>query len=193
VAYAERLKRSGDVAAYGIHWFTESEPQPAGPPPEIDGRVPLMPMSPAAPPPEDRFADNGDGTITDAATGLMWPKNGWRLDLLSAVSWDEAADRISGFRLAGHGDWRIPTIEEWLSLIDEKNRNPALVHPNPFVNIISHMPYWSATEYTYHSNGGHPPLEFFTVMLYTGNINHQKKSELAFVMPVRRAAGRQLP
>ncbi|MGD8368718.1 MAG: DUF1566 domain-containing protein [Desulfobacterales bacterium] len=190
VAYAERLKRSGALDTYGIHWFTEPEPEASGPLPEIGGRVRLLPLKAAAPLPEKRFQDNGDGTITDAATGLMWPKNGWRLDLLSALPWEEAVERIAAFRLAGHGDWRMPSLEEWLSLIDEKNRNPALVSPNPFVNIISHMPYWSATEYTYHAEGGQPPLECYTVMLYTGTVNHQKKSELAFVMPVRPVAGR---
>ena len=189
VAFAERLKRAGELDAYGIHWFTEPKPEPIETAPEAGGRVRLLPLKTAAPPAGERFEDNGDGTITDAATALMWPKNGWRLDLLSALPWDEAKQRIAGFRLAGHSDWRLPTIAEWLSLIDEENQNPALVEPNPFVNIISHMPYWSATEYTYHRDGGRgDPLEYYTVMLYTGSVNHQKKSEIAFMLPVRSVA-----
>lgn len=191
VAYAERLKKAGHVKAYGIHWFTEPEPE-NGPDTadRIGGRVLLRPMKIAKRPAGPRFVDNEDGTVTDTATGLMWPKNGWRLDLLSALPWEKAIEKIAGYRLAGHNDWRLPTLQEWLSLIDEKNRNPALVTPNPFVNIISHMPYWSATEYTYRKNDAPRPRESYIVMLYTGNVNHQKKSDYAFVMPVRSAARR---
>ena len=191
VAYAERLKAAGELRAYGIHWFAEPKAEPSGVPPDTGGRVRLLPLKKVAPAPEVRFVDNEDGTITDAATGLMWPKNGWRLDLLSALPWEEANTRIETFHLAGHADWRLPTIEEWLSLIDEENRNPALVEPNPFVNIISHMPYWSATEYAYHKDGSQrTTLEFYTVMLYTGSVNHQKKTEIAFMLPVRSVSDR---
>jgi hypothetical protein len=191
VAYAERLKAGGELRAFGIHWFSEPKAKPPDVPPDIGGRVRLLPLKTVAPTPAVRFVDNADGTITDAGTGLMWPKNGWRLDLLSALPLEEARARIDDFRLAGHSDWRLPTIEEWLSLIDTENRNPALVEPNPFVNIISHMPYWSATEYAYHKDASQgATLEFYTVMLYTGSVNHQKKTEIAFLMPVRSVSGR---
>jgi hypothetical protein len=44
-------------------------------------------------------------------TGLMRPKNGWRLDLLRALPRDEAAKRIAGYRPAGHIDGRRPTTK----------------------------------------------------------------------------------
>jgi hypothetical protein len=189
--YGRRLQQSGDIDHFGIHWFTEPEPESIPSADEFRSRIRRLPLGTELKGAKERFVDNENGTVTDLQTGLMWAQNGWRLDLLSALSWDEAAKKVTEFRLAGHEDWRLPTIEEWLSLIDDQNRNPALVAPNPFVNIISHMPYWSATEYTYSRDRTCEkdcPLESYTVMLYTGSVNHQKKSDLAFIMPVRKAA-----
>jgi Protein of unknown function (DUF1566)/SPOR domain len=134
-----------------------------------------------------QFIDNLDGTITDTETGLMWVKNGWRLDFFSAMTWWEAKNKIQEFRGGGYSDWRLPTIEEWQTLIDPTNQYPALVDPNPFENIIAHMPYWSKTDFMYAKAVTFyiESLQAHTVMLYSGNINHQKKSETAFVMPVR--------
>ena len=60
---------------------------------------------------ENAFRDNGDGTVTDAATGLMWQKAGSD----EAVTWigaKEYADKSNREHLAGCADWRIPTAEE---------------------------------------------------------------------------------
>ena len=56
--------------------------------------------------------DNGDGTITDLTTDLMWEKgcSPW-------IGWSEAVERCSGLGLAGHDDWRLPDIDELRSLI----------------------------------------------------------------------------
>jgi hypothetical protein len=59
------------------------------------------------------FRDNGDGTVSDLATGLMW-----RQDPGGKVTWGQAVAGAAGFRLAGHDDWRLPTIKELYSLID---------------------------------------------------------------------------
>lgn len=186
--YWKRLKAAGAVENLGIHWFTEAAPDSVLPRKGVRGHIRLQPLRGVPTPDRPRFTRNGDGTVHDSLTGLMWPENGWRLDLLSALSWHEAVEKCADFRLGGHRDWRLPTIDEWLSLIDIDNRNPALVEPNPFVNIISHMPYWSASEYTYgkdHTCTQECPLESYTVMLFSGSVNHQKKSERAFVFPVR--------
>jgi len=60
------------------------------------------------------FTDNCDGTITDNVTGLMWAKS----PLDSKLTWDEAKIGAGDFDLAGHNDWRLPTIKEMYSLID---------------------------------------------------------------------------
>ncbi len=58
------------------------------------------------------YRDNGNGTVTDLVTGLMWQKTP-----TGGVSWDEAVAGASRARTGGHGDWRLPTIKELYSLI----------------------------------------------------------------------------
>jgi len=58
------------------------------------------------------YADNGDGTVTDLNTGLMWLQ-----DPGDKKTWQEAMDEVSSLNLAGFNDWRVPTIKELYSLI----------------------------------------------------------------------------
>ncbi len=60
------------------------------------------------------YRDNGDGTVTDLNTGLMWSKG---LDG-HKVTPEEAEQIARGMTLGGHNDWRVPTIKELYSLID---------------------------------------------------------------------------
>ncbi len=61
------------------------------------------------------YKNNGDGTITDLNTGLMWVKTP---DLKDKKTWDEAKSGASSCRVGGYTDWRLPTIKELYSLID---------------------------------------------------------------------------
>ncbi len=58
------------------------------------------------------YKDNGDGTITDNVTGLMWTQ-----DPGKKMSWSDAVENASKCRTGGHKDWRLPTIKELYSLI----------------------------------------------------------------------------
>ena len=58
------------------------------------------------------YTDNGDGTVTDNVTGLMWQQ-----DPGDKIDWDDAVDKLETFELAGYDDWRIPTIKELYSLV----------------------------------------------------------------------------
>lgn len=58
------------------------------------------------------YTDNGDGTVTDNVTGLMWQQ-----DPGEKTTWEEAAENLETFKLAGYDDWRLPTIKELYSLI----------------------------------------------------------------------------
>ncbi|MBD3160908.1 MAG: DUF1566 domain-containing protein [Candidatus Latescibacteria bacterium] len=58
------------------------------------------------------FQDNGDGTVTDLRTGLMWQQS-----FIEDISWDDATSGAETFELAGYTDWRLPTIKELYSLI----------------------------------------------------------------------------
>ena len=59
-----------------------------------------------------RYRDNGDGTVSDLVTGLMWQG-----DPGEKMTYDQAVAGVSSFNLAGYTDWRLPTIKELYSLI----------------------------------------------------------------------------
>jgi hypothetical protein len=68
------------------------------------------------------YLDNGDGTVSDLNTGLMWSQspdlNGdGEINAADKFSYEEALSGASGFDLAGYTDWRLPTIKELYSLI----------------------------------------------------------------------------
>jgi len=87
-----------------------------------------------------RFADNGDGTVTDTCTGLMWQKTpppGTR-------SWQSALAYCEDLDLAGYGDWRLPNVRELLSILDYGVWAPSLdpvFHPGTAFGYW----YWSST------------------------------------------------
>ncbi len=69
------------------------------------------------------YAENGDGTVTDLNTGLMWAAspdlNGdGQINIEDKLNYDQAAVYAESFTLAGYDDWRLPTIKELYSLID---------------------------------------------------------------------------
>ena len=88
------------------------------------------------------FVDNGDGTITDKATGLMWEKGGSP----TARSLKRAkfyVKKLNKVRFAGYSDWRLPTIEELASLVQKKEING--LHANPVFNK-KQTTCWSSDE-----------------------------------------------
>ena len=67
----------------------------------------------------DRFVDNGDGTLTDAKTGLMWTKNE-----IGRGSWTELSKKAKGLSIGGYSDWRLPTRAELQTIV----QNAELIH-----------------------------------------------------------------
>jgi hypothetical protein len=85
------------------------------------------------------YADNGDGTVTDRVTGLIWQKS----VSLSTFTYSNAIDYCSGLNLAGRDDWRLPKIVELVSLLDYTRADPAidtLAFPSTPTGA-----FWSAT------------------------------------------------
>ena len=71
-----------------------------------------------------RFIDNGDGTVTDLETKLMWKQTDSFQDTSKWVNWFKAFEYIRSLELekfAGYTDWRMPTLEEAESLHDESH------------------------------------------------------------------------
>jgi len=78
------------------------------------------------------YTDNGDGTITDNSTGLMWERksNDQSIHSISVnVGWNGAFAHVASLNattFAGHSDWRLPNIRELLSIVKPTGGNVAV-------------------------------------------------------------------
>lgn len=59
------------------------------------------------------FVDNGDETVSDNATGLMWQQND-----SESTNWDDAISQCETATTASHSDWRLPNAKELQSILD---------------------------------------------------------------------------
>jgi hypothetical protein len=98
-----------------------------------------MPNSPAetgTPNPES-YTNNGDGTVTDNVTKLMWEQ----ADSTATYSWSDAKAYCVARRTAGYSDWRLPTQIELFSIVDW--RATGNVAFNPVFSAQPGVQYWS--------------------------------------------------
>lgn len=145
------------------------------------------------------FTGNGNGTITDNLTDLMWQKcsTGQNNDdacsgAASTYNWYQAtgtADAIHNPRgnmdvcgtltLGGHTDWRLPSMEELESIIDGGTHRP-VINTTYFPNTDSSF-YWSSTTHvTYYD-----PAFAMSVSFYNGGRNDGGKHGDKYVRCVR--------
>jgi hypothetical protein len=149
-----------------------------------------------------RYVDNGDGTITDARTGLMWEKkcaDGSIHDQEKEYSWIDAfAVFIVGLnraRFAGHTDWRLPNVNELHTLVDYGQMASPTIAPvfntacatgctvltcSCTSQAYSHSYYyWSSTTITDN------PEDAFGVSFVGGYVGGHDKSDTLYVRAVR--------
>ncbi len=109
-------------------------------PPRDDGQFQM-----GEPWPAPRFTDNGNGTVTDNLTNLVWLRDA---GYFSASEWEAALALMADFRTnpqnhnpqdyaAGQQEWRLPNRTELFSLLDHENHSPPLQQGHPFVNVPS--------------------------------------------------------
>ncbi len=113
------LTMAGDSTAFGVNF--------------ADGRIKGYPSEPIGPPGqqfemtafvryvrdaedfgENQYQDNGDGTVTDLSTGLMWQQADDGVDR----NWEEALEYSEDLELAGYDDWMLPNARELQSILD---------------------------------------------------------------------------
>jgi hypothetical protein len=101
------------------------------------------------------FKDNGDGTVSDNATRLMWTQadSGVGLDWQAALAW--AQTKNAEFYL-GHNDWRLPNAKELQSLVDY-SRAPLATDTTQRGAAID--PIFSCTAIV--NEGGEPDYPFY--------------------------------
>lgn len=105
---------------------------------------------------ENQFVDNGDRTISDQATGLMWQQDDYE-----SSNWSDGVGYCESATTAGYSDWRLPNVKELHSLVDysrsPETHNSAAIDPTfqttSFTNEGGETDwgaYWSSTTHVSH-------------------------------------------
>ena len=141
--------------------------------------------------PPVKFTDNGDGTVTDNFTGLIWQKQ----KAPSTYTWEGALAYVNTLNasggFAGKTDWRLPNIHELFSIVDITKFGPSM-DTAVFTNL-SDIPsysqkinspdlgtFWSSTTQLQHSD-----IAWDLHEIYNGIISYSPKTALEYVLLVR--------
>lgn len=158
-----------------------------------------------------RFTDNGDGTVTDNGTNLMWEKKDTDLDsgadasnphdVDNTYTWSASntaatgtvftdfLDKLNGqggpeTGFAGYYDWRLPTVEELSSIRD--NSVPGCGSGSACIDgaLAPAQPdgYWSSTSFPGY------PLTAWCIDFSSGQPINNSKTDSYFVRAVRKAS-----
>jgi len=139
--------------------------------------------------PNPRFTDNGDGTVTDNLTGLIWLKDG---GCIKKKKWKDSLNAIADFNgnpenynclgyAANYSDWRLPNVEELESLINYGvSDSAAWLNSEGFVGV-NFSYYWSSTTHQVNSS------KAWIVKMSNGKEIPVLKSYRYYVWPVRGA------
>lgn len=124
------------------------------------------------------YADNGDGTVTDNRTGLMWQKT----EGAAAINWEDSFGYASTLRLGGYDDWRMPNIKELRSLHTDYRVRPSidtLYFPDTAMAI-----FWSST-----TQVGQNGATAWTLDFTNGVVSYNPKGDRLHLRSVRGGGG----
>jgi hypothetical protein len=124
-------------AGGGIGNHPKSETISAGGPKKFHVRAVRDAIAPVAIP--NQYTDNGNNTITDHLTDLIWQK----APFSDSLSWEQSLTYADTLTTAGFNDWRLPNIKELQSLNDETRINPSI--NSTYFNVTNVNKYWSST------------------------------------------------
>ena len=151
--------------------------------------------------PTPRFTKNGNGTVTDNMTGLIWLGDA-NCATVSPKAWSAALTAVNALASGAcgltdgstGGQWRVPNYREQLSLIDINYLDPAVPNTlgtgkwtqtadsppvgNPFTNVQSSN-YWTSS-----SNVSLPAYAWY-VLVNLGYVHYSVKTGTNYVWPVR--------
>ena len=127
---------------------------------------------------DKRFKDNGDMTVTDTKTGLMWMKEDSYLHAGHWVNWFESAQHVNKLNEEGFAnqyDWRIPTIKELTTIYEGDKINSKVLGKGMIIHIDPIFAKGgSASLWTIEENGNY---NAFGIVLNTGKrFNSSKKT-----------------
>jgi hypothetical protein len=101
--------------------------------------------------PSENFVDNGDGTVSDVSSGLMWMRcslgqnwsEGSCVGDAHELNWQQALQEAHGKEFAGKAGWRLPNIKELRTLSERSCVRPA-INSDIFPNTPSDD-FWTST------------------------------------------------
>jgi hypothetical protein len=102
--------------------------------------MPNSPVGDPGTPNPASYTDEGNGTVTDNVTSLVWQKT----TTADAYNWSVAAAYCASLSLAGETDWRVPSLIELVSLVDYGQSYPA-INVTAFPGTTSDAHYWSSS------------------------------------------------
>lgn len=122
---------------------------------------------------------NGEAVL-DKETGLVWE----RTPNSSPLKWNEAFNYSYRKSVGERLGWRLPTIEEMLSLVDPTHAVMGLALPtgHPFNNVQGE--YWTATTVV------NAPDHAWTLIIASGNVDTDNKQNQMYVWCIRGGQGR---
>ncbi len=143
--------------------------------------------------PNPRFTDNGDGTVTDNLTGLIWLKNA---ACFGTKTWAEALQAANGLADgscglsdgSAAGDWHLPNVKEMQSLLSYGYTGPAIPNTagtgqwtagDPFTNVQS-WKYWTSN-----TNSTGASQAFQVDLTYGATVYNDKSYYSQHLWPVR--------
>lgn len=145
--------------------------------------------------PTEQFSDNGDGTVTDTKTGLMWKRcsegQAWNgstcIGNFAAYTWQTALQQAQSLNssggFAGKADWRVPNVKELRSIAELQCASPAIN-----LTIFPATPsdqFWSSTPFA------HPPGDAAWVVSFYYDGSGQWENKNAYSLPIRLVRGGQ--
>ena len=89
----------------------------------------------------DRYVNNGDGTVTDTKTGLMWAAK----DNGELINWTDARSYCQSYSGGDHKDWRMPTLAELTGLYNPEIKNKRGYHIPKLIYTINESCWASET------------------------------------------------
>lgn len=119
------------------------------------------------------YTDNGNGTITDNVTTLMWQKQ----DDAITRTWETAGTYCTGLSLGGHADWRLPNDIELMSIVNYGQLG-IMIDYTYFPNTQAGY-YWSSTKQTQY------PSYAWDVDFLNGYVSYDGKANTYYSRCVR--------
>ena len=97
----------------------------------------------------------GNDTVYDTKTLLTWQQ----VIAPNPVNWNDAKAYCDALTLDGNSNWRLPTVKELQTLVDERRTNPPAIDPTAFMNTPSEG-FWTSSPWA--GSGSYAWIVYFS-------------------------------